>query len=96
MSDHLDQKERDANLSWAEKNLTAYRSHKVVRAAKIVGVNIETGVITMLGGQHFQASQPFLAKHRPAENDWLIVYADGFASISPNAAFVNGYTRVED
>jgi len=36
----------------------------------------------------------FLAKHKPEVGSYLVVYADGYQSISPAKAFEEGYSRI--
>lgn len=88
-------------------NWPEYESHKVVRAAKIVGVERNHG-----GGSIVQKIwvRPAGVDHDgdPIEEFWptvsemaekaqvggyAILYPDGFKSISPETAFDEGYTR---
>jgi hypothetical protein len=86
-------------------NWPKYESHKIVRAAKIVGVERNHG-----GGKIVQAIwvQPVgaapIEKFEPTVTEmaeqaevggWAILYPNGFKSISPAKAFEDGYTLVE-
>jgi len=79
--------------------LPEYRSHKVVRAAKITGFrgngNADMpdlllgeigGVVTLLPEWH--------EKHKPKVGGYYVLYGDGYSSFSPAKAFEDGYTRV--
>lgn len=78
-----------------------YESHKVVRAAKIVGIRTDftTGVIEALQVrvdcgvmEDFMPSEPVMAM-RAKVGDWAMLYPDGFRSVSPAKAFEEGYIR---
>lgn len=85
-----------------------YESHKVVRAAKIVGVEIKHvgGEIVLWvrpDGQEFDNArieqfEPNMAemKERARVGDWAMLYPDGYKSVSPAKAFEEGYTVVQD
>lgn len=46
------------------------------------------------GYSPFPVDAEFLAKHRPQVGGYVVVYADGYLSWSPAAAFEEGYTRI--
>jgi hypothetical protein len=76
-----------------------YVSHKVVRAAKIVGIT-DTGVIMVdpFDGNNavpFEPTEPGMSK-RANVGDWAMLYPDGFKSISPAKAFEEGYSPHHD
>lgn len=83
----------------AATELPAYRSHKIVRAAKITAFrqNGQTdmpdlvlgeigGIVTLLPDWH--------AKHKPQVGGYYVVYADGYQSFSPAKAFEEGNTLI--
>lgn len=83
----------------AAVEIPQYRSHKIVRAAKITAFreNGEPsmpdlvlgeigGIVTMLSDWH--------VKHQPQVGGYYVVYDDGYQSFSPAKAFEEGYTRV--
>lgn len=84
----------------SEPPLPLYRCHKLVRALQI-------GIVTPLvdGGADLAFNEPnfesaevaaaFVQKHNPQPGDYLVLYEDGYQSISPWQAFEDGYTRVE-
>ena len=74
--------------------LQKYQSHKVVRAAKIVQVNADNTMELEVRPGMIVAVTPaekMFARYRPVAGDFYVVYEDGFASISPRAAFEEGY-----
>jgi hypothetical protein len=80
-------------------DLPQYRSHKIVRAAKITGFR-QNGNADMpdilLDGQLIVAQLPdWHAKHQPQIGGYYVVYEDGYASFSPAKAFEEGYRRVD-
>ena len=88
--------------------LPAYRSHKIVRAARIDRTTTfppphegqMQGALLYLKGPGIEdsvtVSRAWLEKHEPQPGGYYVVYADGYASWSPAEAFEQGYTRVTD
>lgn len=79
--------------------LPQYQSHKKVRAAKIVAVDVDAEGLTRLildteGIPPFPVTSDFVSKHAPKAGMYLVVYDDGYLSISPAKAFDEGYTRL--
>jgi len=83
----------------AAVELPQYRSHKIVRAAKITGFRQNGnpdmpdlllgdigGVVSLLPDWH--------AKHKPTVGGYYVLYDDGYTSFSPAKAFEEGYTRI--
>lgn len=84
--------------------LPQWRSHKIVRAARI------TDIITTIGPDAvrtlvLEGTDETWAAHVdntawvrfiPAPGDYVVIYADGYVSFSPAAAFEDGYTRLEE
>jgi hypothetical protein len=79
-----------------------WRSHKEVSAAKIVQVfsdglmeldvnDPNTGLLMVVA-----PADKMFSRYRPIEGDYYVVYDDGYASISPRAAFLEGYHPVEE
>lgn len=89
--------------------LPEYKSHKIIRSAKIVAINPE-----MFDGQNTQIhpgalevlvdsitycitpSSTFWNRCAPIIGGYYVVYEDGFDSYSPEKAFMNGYTRINE
>jgi hypothetical protein len=87
-----------------------YKSHKHVWALKIESIvfdhdlareddNRETdGTATITPAEHayapFKVDAAYVRKHQPKAGGYYVVYADGYKSWSPAAAFEEGYTRV--
>ena len=76
-----------------------YESHKVVRAARIVGFDTrDTGgrvcAIVELPDGSREPFKPNVAEmlDRAMIGDWAMLYPDGYRSISPKRAFEAGYT----
>lgn len=81
--------------------LPKYRSHKVVRAAKIFAAERrEDGGWSLATGRHFG---PFYldaetsARFKITDTDlgYLVVYEDDYISWSPTKAFEEGYAKAE-
>lgn len=72
-----------------------YRCHKVVRAAKITGIEPKnehgiTMVQTAYGERMITDSQhPW-----PEVGGYMVIYGDGYVSFSPAKAFEDGYAPV--
>jgi hypothetical protein len=83
----------------APQNLPEFRSHKVVRAAKIKAAEFfEDGSgLVMIDGHEGPVAVPagFVRPgHSVAEGDWFIVYPDGYVSWCPEMQFA--YRLVAD
>lgn len=77
-------------------NWPKYESHKIVRAAPIVGIT-DSGTILVdpFGGEcvGFEPTEPAMAK-RAEIGGYAVIYVDGYKSVSPKKAFEEGYVRV--
>lgn len=71
--------------------LPVYQSHKTVRAARIVGVDVPTNHLTVEtpdGVRHTLFPQlSFFRRAVPNEGDYFVLYQDGYQSHTPAAAF---------
>ena len=80
------------------KHWPKFRSHKVVQAAKIMAIHEDvagdpyvllvdpgTGILERI----VPTETAMLKRARP--DDYAVVYADGYSSVSPKAAFEEGY-----
>lgn len=78
--------------------LSFYRSIKVVQAGLIVQVHA-TGCVVLQddGRTSFRRYAPEMtARYVPVVGDFWVVYSDdGYESISPSKAFINGYVLRE-
>lgn len=81
--------------------LPRYRCHKLVHALKIkdVLVNDHNRVVTLIFEDQryapIELDNAYNAKHNPHPGGYYVVYADGYRSYSPAAAFESGYTRLD-
>jgi len=82
------------------QNLPQYRSHKIIRAAKILEVQLHGDrsaelVLegTALGSITVDAA--YVDKHKPQAGGYFVLYDDGYQSWSPAKAFEEGYTRTD-
>lgn len=78
-----------------------YKSHKVVRAAKIIGINrtecfIKVSVPVPGGDDFLEVPVPenFFARSVPKIDDYLVVYDDNYIAHSPKQQFLDGYTKI--
>jgi len=76
--------------------LPRWRCHKIVQAAKIIGFrengNADMPTILLDGDLSVDLLPDWHVKHTPHVGDYLVVYDDNYVSVSPTAAFENGYT----
>lgn len=72
--------------------MPVYVSHKRVHALQIRGVN---GFLLQFdeGFSAIEVEPEMFVRYTPVPGDYLVVYEDGYRSISPQAAFESGYTR---
>lgn len=81
--------------------LPQWQSHKRVRAAKIIEINatdeMSLDILQESGPPVWvKPADNMFARYRPVPGDYYVVYDDGYAAISPRAAFEDGYTRMEE
>lgn len=100
--------ERDKDIArQASVSMPRYRSHKIVSAAKITDVERNALVeevdgadkpfasrIIAAGSIVFMPSVEWFDHFKPAPGAYLVIYEDGYASVSPSKAFEEGYTRI--
>lgn len=83
--------------------LPQYKSHKIVRAAKIVAVDTEPpgpGLVASLildveGVAPVGVDAFWIQSKKPERGGYLVVYDDGYMSWSPAKAFEDGYTALK-
>jgi len=81
-----------------QAELPRYRSHKIVWALKISGIEpTDDGAIilpTEEGFGPFKVDLVYVKRHNPKVNGYYVVYEDGYKSWSPEKAFEDGYTAI--
>lgn len=81
-----------------DAEMPRYQCHKIVHALKIQTVEfIRNGALITPaepGFAAFEVSADYVAKHRPQDGGYYVVYEDGYTSWSPAEAFESGYTRI--
>lgn len=87
-------------------NLAKYRCHKIVNAGEIGFVGAEEyrdgllgRAITVLQADATPAEKfcghKMFSRYTPTPGDFFVVYDDGYESISPRQAFLDGYAKIE-
>lgn len=78
--------------------MKAYKSHKVVQAAKILELSVhgDGGVLRLDDGVNQHVSLDWLTKHVPEEGGYFVRYPDGYESYSPAEPFESGYTAEDE
>jgi hypothetical protein len=77
--------------------MNEYRSHKVVKAAKINSIEIGSCMVLSFDGPYFMAfdhDDKIFARYTPKEGDYLVQYEDGYLSFSPGEVFEKGYSPI--
>ena len=78
------------------REMPKYKSHKTVWALEIDHVH---GGLELHfrdpGYGPLRVEAPVLQRYFPQPGDFYVVYADGYQSISPRKAFLEGYTKFE-
>lgn len=83
-------------------DLPTYRSHKLVHAARIVGVPVASGgqlFVSVPGKDEplsIEVPDGFYARSHPKVGDYLVVYRDGYMSHCPAKEFEDGYRLVPE
>lgn len=77
-----------------------YVSHKEVHAVQITGIAPidsadDSTKLYLANSDTYKANHPMLSRYEPKIGDYLVAYKDGYMSISPRAAFEEGYTLAE-
>lgn len=82
--------------------LPAYKSHKIVHAAKITSIGELDGELADLvlelpdgSAVTHSVSNDYMTKHDPLVGGYLVIYEDGYESWSPAPQFEAGYTICE-
>lgn len=102
----ISEREIDANAPGARDAVTGrllpqYRSHKIVSALEIAhiegGANGAPASILFANPAYTPVAVhgDMFRRYFPHPGDYYVVYEDGYASISPQEAFKNGYTEIE-
>ncbi len=78
------------------KDAPFYTSHKTVQALKIATVCTRAdGAMTLCFAGPYEpllVDASVVHRYFPLEGDYLVIYADGYLSISPGKVFEEGYT----
>lgn len=77
--------------------LPMWQCHKRVRASKIVEIadpDVGYKEAVLECGERVQLDRDITARYWPQVGDYIVVYDDGYMSISPAKSFEDGYTRV--
>lgn len=72
-----------------------YQCHKQVWALEIESFGEDQ--MMHFADKHYaarRASDDLILRYRPEPGDFFVVYDGGYESISPRAAFLDGYTRI--
>lgn len=79
-----------------------YRSHKIVSALRIAAIEIHADKSATIapseaGYEPFRTAPGWADRFRGDESDlgYYVFYSDGYASWSPEKAFLDGYTRID-
>jgi len=88
-----------------EREMPKYKCHKEVHALKIseirskvdplYGVSAPVLVIEDEGFEPVPVTKEWLEKHKPMPGGYYVIYADGYASYSPEHVFEEGYTKID-
>ena len=82
------------------REMPKYRSHKEVWALKIAHIESreDDGAMLLMpeesGYAPFWVNHAYVRRHNPQVGGYYVVYADGYKSWSPAAAFESGYTLI--
>lgn len=86
----------------AQMEMPRYVSHKKVWALEIATINRMTpGKVILLFRDKGYApmtlndDDSLFARYAPIQGDFYVVYADGYKSLSPRKAFIEGYAAAE-
>lgn len=90
----------ESDTGAAAMEMPRYTSHKKVWALEIATINrMQPGKIVLsfrdkgYAPMMLDEDHPLFARYAPLQGDYYVVYEDGYKSLSPRKAFVEGYTR---
>lgn len=77
--------------------LPRFECHKVVNAGAIRDIKVvqNEARIVMDNSLSLPVSPEFMKKHEPKIGNYLVIYKDGYVSVSPEEAFNDGYSIVD-
>lgn len=84
--------------------LPQWKCHKLVRAAAIEKIEMTVVALDEVITLHLagttetwsaRSDHAIFSRYKPQLGDYLVVYEDGYTSLSPAKAFEEGYTRIE-
>jgi hypothetical protein len=80
----------------ATSEMPQYQCYKKVHALKIAKWNVygECANFWLEGGRSASHPKEMVARYEPKIGDYYVIYDDGYASVSPAAAFEAGYTLI--
>ena len=80
------------------KEAPKYKSHKKVRALRIVAIQPdgEGALLHFFDHRPVEVDSNYLKKHNPNKDGYYVVYEDGYESFSPKEVFKEGYTRIDE
>lgn len=80
------------------KDLPQYQCHKIVKGSKIVEMEMQGsgGALVKLEDKEepVMLMADFFLRFKPAVGAYIVVYEDGYVSVSPTDAFESGYARL--
>lgn len=86
----------------AQMEMPRYVSHKKVWALEIATINRTVpGKVTLsfvdkgYAPLTFDEADPLFVRYSPIQRDFYVVYNDGYKSLSPRKAFIEGYRPAE-
>lgn len=89
----------EAGASAPAMEMPRYVSHKKVWALQIATINRMTPGKVILSFKDkgyapltFDENDLLFARYAPIQGDFYVVYADGYKSLSPQKAFLDGYS----
>lgn len=85
----------------ASMEMPKYRSHKTVWALQIgfeeIEISSDGSVKLSFVDKRYSplaVAKEVVSRYIPKPGDYLVIYADGYKSISPREAFEDGYTLI--
>jgi hypothetical protein len=89
-----------------QANIPQYQCHKKVRALQIQSMTVVPAeertvdkwvkIIPEGGFTPFYVSREWFLKHNPVQGGYYVVYDDDYVSFSPQKAFEDGYTLIDE
>lgn len=95
--------EKGVNMDYQKASIPEFKCHKKVKAFKILSISpnpldFGSALYGCLNAKSIAVfpSEQYMAKHKPVQGGYYVLYEDGYESYSPTKAFEEGYSLMSN